>query len=381
MACKRVRRLFGAVALLLCTHSAVGAEPTSPTDGNTSRSDAAAQTLRLEVGEQRLISAEGVRSYSEGVAGIVDVRLTDDGQQFVVVALKPGRTTLLILRRNGQNALYRVEVREPAEVKPPTPSPDSVAVKDNIRLDFYFVQLEHDYAHQLGVAWPNRVGGGTVSADFALGGLQSLTGVVNQALPSLDLAQGSGWAKVMRHATVVTANGTEARYGGGGEVNLAVQSQFASGIHRIEYGSIIGVLPRYDRSSGRIELSVNAELSDLRATATSPLPGRTTSELKTVVNLALGQSLVLAGLNAESEGAAKSGLPGLSQIPLLGVFFGSHSQRRERTQQLVVIVPTVTEAVDAHARQELLRALKIYRNFAGGSAELRRETPTHQADL
>ena len=34
--------------------------------------------LRLQVGEQKVLDSEGVRSFSEGVKGVVDVRLTKD---------------------------------------------------------------------------------------------------------------------------------------------------------------------------------------------------------------------------------------------------------------------------------------------------------------
>ena len=49
--------------------------------------------LTLEVGEQRSLSASGVQSYSEGLPGIVDVRLTQEGS-FVVLAQRAGRTSL-----------------------------------------------------------------------------------------------------------------------------------------------------------------------------------------------------------------------------------------------------------------------------------------------
>ena len=50
--------------------------------------------LTLEVGEQRVLHGEDVRSYSEGLPGIVDVRLNREGTSFVVLGQKPGRTSL-----------------------------------------------------------------------------------------------------------------------------------------------------------------------------------------------------------------------------------------------------------------------------------------------
>src|SRR5882724_7697806 len=57
--------------------------------------------LNLGVGEQRVLATDGVRSYSEGVPGVVDVRLTKDARQFVVVGQHPGATSLLFMLEGG----------------------------------------------------------------------------------------------------------------------------------------------------------------------------------------------------------------------------------------------------------------------------------------
>lgn len=350
--------------------AADGQNPTQLQSGGTVE----APTVQLEVGEQRLISAASVRSFSEGVRGVVDVRLTEDGRDFVVVALRPGKTTLLLLKRQGQDQLFRFAVTDPAQAAA-TPEEGVVRARDNIRLDFYFVQVQRSYTHQLGVSWPSQLGGGGVGGAFDLSGLQSLSGIIDQPLPRLDVAQGSGWAKVMRHATVVTANGAEAKFGGGGEVNVQVQTSVATGIHSIEYGSTIGVLPHYDKTTGRLDLDLQAQVADLRPSGGSGVVGRTTSELKTTVNLALGQSVVLAGLSAESEGRDGSGLPGLSRIPLVGVLFGSHAKRVETTQELIFIVPSVQDAIAGRDEQRLQRAFNSYRRFSGEQTQQLRALP------
>ena len=57
--------------------------------------------LTLNVSEQRVLSADGVSSYSEGLPGIADVRLTQDGSQFVIVGQRPGVTSLLLVMADG----------------------------------------------------------------------------------------------------------------------------------------------------------------------------------------------------------------------------------------------------------------------------------------
>jgi pilus assembly protein CpaC len=337
-----------------------------------------ARTLSLEVGGQHVLSSEGVSSYSEGTVGVVDVRLTQDGSSFVLVGKKPGRTTLLLMLARGGQALYRIEVVDPFSAPAPSGALRSVEARDNVRLDFYFVQLSRESGARVGVQWPVSYGGGTLSAELDLlsGSFQQATaGVTEQALPRLDLAQSAGWAKVLRQASVITANGTEATFSGGGELNLPVQTSLGVGIRQLAFGSTVSVQPRYDRQSGRIELTLRAEVSDLASDRGSGIPGRTLSTLDSVVNLELGESLVIAGLTASSEAGNKTGLPVLSQIPILGVLFGTHSGQHEESENLIFIVPSVVDAVPADAREEVRRALVAARAFDGDLDEHRLRAP------
>lgn len=327
----------------------------------------------LNVGEQKVLSAEGVRSYSEGRKGVVDVRLTRDATRFVVVALAPGTTTLLFLMRDGSEQHLHITVRDERELSTSELAPDPpVERRDNIRLDFYFVQLEQGYHHRIGLGLPDSVAvGAQASFDFVRGSLQGATAVVeDQALVRLDLACAAGYAKLMRQASVLTRNGSKARFSGGGEVNIPVQGSLATGIHRISFGSSIEVLPRYDARSGRIEIALRADVSDLSDDRGTGTPGRTLSDLETVVNLRLGQAVVLGGLSASSETHTRSGLPILSQLPLIGIFFGSDRVTRQRTENFVLIVPTVTDPVPRDARVYLREALEAYRRYRGESTAL-----------
>lgn len=67
-------------------------------------------------------------------------------------------------------------------------------------------------------------------------------------------------------------------------MNIPVQGALTAEVRQIEFGSDIKVLPRYDRDTGRIELTLHAEVSDLTEASSSGIPGRVTSSLDTVVN-------------------------------------------------------------------------------------------------
>ncbi len=383
----RFERWVNAIGVLASASIGLFAEPSHAQNrGAASPSSNQAETLRLEVGTQQVISSENVRSYSEGVQGVVDVRLTGDAKQFVIVALKPGQTTLLTIMMDGSEKLYRISVFDPNAQKmgerKDVPR-EQVLARDNIRLDFYFVQFDKSYSHQLGIDWATRYGGGSLSIlyDLQSNTFSNATAVVqDQALPALDLAQASGWAKLMRHATLITANGTKANFTGGGEVNIPVQGSLTTGIHRIEFGSTIGVMPRYDSESGRLELEIHADVSDLADDRGSGTPGRVTSTLDTLVNLELGQSLMIAGLVAQSQSRNHSGLPVLSQIPILGALFGTHSELSQDTEDVVFIVPSVLDAVSLDSRARIREALDAYDEYTGDLAENHLRPPAEIPD-
>jgi pilus assembly protein CpaC len=330
-----------------------------------------AETIALSIGEQRVLSGEGVASYSEGTPGVVDVRLTQDGASFVIVGKREGQTSLLLIMLDGRKVQHRIRVSGipgATHGASGTAPPNAIEARDNIRLELYFVQLTREGGMQVGMEWPATYGGGSLQASVNLleGSLeQASAAITDQALPRLDLAQSAGWAKVVRKAAVITANGTEASFSGGGEVNLPVQTSISVGVRQIVFGSSIRVLPRYDRDSGRIELAIHAEVSDLASDRGSGIPGRITSTLDSVVSLELGQSIALAGLTAQSEGASKTGLPWLSQIPILGALFGLHASREERSDNLIFIVPSVVDAVALDARAHVRSALAAARAYEG----------------
>ncbi len=354
-ACLRTWRVWaGCVwATLLCVPSFASAR------------DKCDQMLEMTVGEQTRVPASEVQSYSEGVQGIVDVRLTPRGDSFVLVAQKSGLTTLLLIYKDGRQCQFRVRVRSLYE------SPDGVQKADNVRLDFYFVQLSRSYNHNLGVGWPSRIGGTDVAGlnmtlDMRNPGVTSATAVVSdQALPQIDLLQVTGWAKISRQGALIAVNGESATYRSGGELNVIVTTDIVAGLQRVRFGSEITVLPNYDEKTGRIELAVQAEFAELDDDRGTGVPSRVVSEVVTKVNLEKGQAIMLAGLNSEVKRNSKIGLPGLSQIPVIGALFGTRGSQREEVQNVIFIVPTILTNLPTKVRQQIEDTYEVYRKYSG----------------
>src|SRR5262245_27804040 len=82
---------------------------------NGARTPADNSAIELLIGEQRVLPAHGVKTYSEGVRGIIDVRLTSDASRFVIVGVARGTTTLLLIMTDGSERLMTITVKDPRE--------------------------------------------------------------------------------------------------------------------------------------------------------------------------------------------------------------------------------------------------------------------------
>lgn len=386
-------------------------------------SKASSIELSMVVGENKTLPASDVASYSLGTPGFVEVKVTPDMNQFVLVALRPGTTTVLMLKRDGTEVTYSVTVfaRSPEAVERELEQllqgytglrvrsvgprffieggvsteadarrigliaslypgqveslvvVGSVGVEHtiNVRIDFYFVQYDRSSSYGVGLALPGRIGGGTLNAGYdLLNGAGTATLSAAQALPALDLAQSRGWAKVLKHSVVVTTSGSEATFENGGERNFAVATGLTSAIQAIKFGTNVTVLPRYDVTTKDLEVKVNANVSDLTA-GDSALPGRNTSTIATFVHLKLGQSLVLSGIRTSSQARSASGLPLLSQIPVVGALFGSHSNKEAEIEGAVFIIPSVVDAAPRKVHDIVGAAMSQYEKYGGGVQDVR----------
>lgn len=326
------------------------------------------ERIEIDVGEQETVSAANVASYSVGSEGIADVRLTADGRTFVIVGQEAGETSLLLIYADGHQVRYQVIVRSHTV----TARTGEVVARDDIRLDLYFVQLTSTYDHSLGIAWPGSIGGRAqldltidlTQLDSAAGPFQQATAsLLQQALPRLDLAQSAGWARLLRQGMVVTANGEQSVINTGGEVNILVQTGFTQSVQRIEFGTQIQMTPHYDPDTRRIEVSIAADVSELTPPVSGPIPGRIRTQLSTLVNMELGQSIVLGGLVSRSAHESQGGLPGLSQIPIVGVLFGTNVRHEEAVENFLFIVPTVVQSVPRAQADRITEALHVYEEY------------------
>jgi general secretion pathway protein D len=124
----------------------------------------------------------------------------------------------------------------------------------------------------------------------------------------------------------------------------------------INTGVILEVTPRIN-AGGRVTLEINQEISSpAPGAAAGTNPNISTRKAKTVVNVASGEPMVLAGLIKNDTTSGSQGVPLLSKIPVLGGLFGSQSLSKIRTELVIIITPVViNNSDDSRAVMDELR--------------------------
>lgn len=377
------------------------------------------EELMMTVGEQRMLDAEYIDSFSESTRGVIEVKVPRDGKKMIVTALRSGTTSLLLIEKSGAQKTLVItvfarlpetvekELREllaadknltfrrigprvfvdgvvntEGEIKRVAQAVkgydgqamslvridlEAVQARTNIRLDLTFIEMRRRDGDRFGLYWPESYGAtGALQGSLNLmtGTLSAAYEVVDQAMPALEAAAQYGWVKIHKKAALITVPGRRAAYEVGGEVNVAIAGSQAAELRSIPYGARLTVTPRLSRDEKTMDLEVNVEISELSETSQS-VPGRTISKVDTLVHLGLGQSIMLSGLDSESEGTTKKGFPYLSKIPILGLLFGTRSHNEEQVESLILITPTVLDHPDRVGKKLLDEAVSHFNEFDG----------------
>ena len=91
------------------------------------------------------------------------------------------------------------------------------------------------------------------------------------------------------------------------------------------------------------------------------------ANLNTLLRLKDGETQILAGLIQDSDTRNAAGIPGLSQIPIVGRLFGSHNSDREKSEIVLSITP--------HIIRTQARAASDSTEFWYGTETRSRSTP------
>ena len=115
-----------------------------------------------------------------------------------------------------------------------------------------------------------------------------------------------------------------------------------STFQRKDIGIIIGIKPHVNEKR-LVTLEIEAENTTLGGAATAAEGGASFNKTTTKTSVVVqdGQSLLIAGIIRQDKSKGYSGIPFLSQIPLLGYLFRGTTETLTRNELLILITPHV----------------------------------------
>jgi pilus assembly protein CpaC len=193
--------------------------------------------------------------------------------------------------------------------------------------------------------------GGLVSTASSFGrlfGSFSSLGALDLLEFIMDILDEKGLSKILAEPTLVARSGESASFLVGGEVPIPVAQGGAFGSITVEYkdfGVGLSFTPTV-LTPDRIHLVVNSEVSradftfGIEVTGTR-IPGFATRRASTSVELADGQSFMIAGLLNEEIREIASKYPILGDIPILGALFRSTQFQKQETELVIIVTPVL----------------------------------------
>src|SRR5579871_6533200 len=202
------------------------------------------------------------------------------------------------------------------------------------------------------------VGGNSIATSF--GSTPSVTA-------TLRAMESAGVTRTLAEPNLTAISGESATFIAGGEFPIPTGvtcqttaagsvGQCAPSIAYKKFGISLNFTPVV-LTEGRISLHVMTEVSEVSLDNSINITGINVPSIKTrraetSLEIPSGGSMAMAGLIQDQTKQAINGLPGLSQLPVLGTLFRSRDFQDNKTELMVIVTPYVVRAV---AQKDLSR--------------------------
>jgi general secretion pathway protein D len=129
-------------------------------------------------------------------------------------------------------------------------------------------------------------------------------------------------------------------------------------------GVNIDITPRTHHDD-EVSLALKISMSSVSGEGFGGLPTFGNREINTTIRLRDGETNMLAGLIRDDERLIRGGIPGLSDLPVLGRIFSTNRNEVQQTDIILTLTPHIVRVLDLSEND--LRPFRLGRDF-GGSA-------------
>lgn len=208
------------------------------------------------------------------------------------------------------------------------------------------VEVSQSGLSDTGIIWGKEQGSFKFSIDKNTGGISQTGDIIG----TINALVASGKAKILANPKIAALDGKEAEINIGSRIPFAVPAGSTSTstqwtIQYIDAGVNLKILPNV-ASDGTIVSTIKPEVSNVsewRTTSAGEFPVISTRNASVTVRIRDGETLVIGGLINESERENISGIPVLSDVPVLGQLFQRKVNERSKSDVIFLITPHLIE--------------------------------------
>ncbi|MEI7669297.1 MAG: type II and III secretion system protein family protein, partial [Pseudomonadota bacterium] len=213
-------------------------------------------------------------------------------------------------------------------------------------------------------------------AGFLMGTLTSGGFALSGALEALET---EGLLKVLAQPDLVAMSGEKAEFLAGGQFPIIVPQAggtlggtATNTVQFQPYGVSVQFVPTV-LSENRVRIAVQPEVSEIDQSSlaiTNVAPALITRRAKTTVELAPGESFMIAGLMSDRLNSNINQIPGASSIPVLGALLRSTTYQRKETELVIAVTPYLVDPVknsDVRFPSDDFRPASVMEQFFYGS--------------
>jgi general secretion pathway protein D len=142
-----------------------------------------------------------------------------------------------------------------------------------------------------------------------------------------------------------------------------IQQQPITSFNYADIGVNIDITP-LTHHNGDVSLQLSIEVSNISGTGFGGLPTIGNRSIETTIRLRDGETNILAGLIRDDERDTLEGIPGLSDLPVIGRLFARNTRETQETDIIVTLTPRIIRGLDLEERD--IRAFRVERDTGSG---------------
>jgi general secretion pathway protein D len=260
--------------------------------------------------------------------------------------------------------------------------------RPEVVIDVELLEVNRTHLHEYGLqiaspGQPGISGAADINKEgMSLRSLSSLTSadVLLTNLPSLyyRLLKNDSATRILANPQLRTTEGipAQARFGERVPVPVTTFSPIAAGgvqtqpITSFNYEPIgvnIDITPRMHHDDA-VSLALKVELSSISGKGFGDLPTFGSRQINTVIRLKDGETNMLAGLIRDEERTSLAGIPGLSDIPVIGRLFAYNRKETQETDIILTLTPRIVRVLNLTA--EDLQPFRVGRESGAPGGDL-----------